>query len=118
MPLATSDKTRNIVLFRPAHCLLQHFVLWMLQPTVVELITDNVPFHFSSRCERSESCPFCRGNLKRLNSGDLWNYIDDGDIVDVRTIFKENLKRLLFYIEKLPIADPDPMHVSYEPCRS
>ncbi|KAK4275173.1 hypothetical protein QN277_018302 [Acacia crassicarpa] len=73
---------------------------------------------FRDWCKRSESCPFCRGNLKRVNSGDLWNFIDDGDIMDIRTIFKENLKRLFLYIEKLPIVDPDPMHVSYEPCRS
>ncbi|XP_054817866.1 E3 ubiquitin-protein ligase AIRP2-like [Prosopis cineraria] len=73
---------------------------------------------FRDWCERSESCPFCRGNLKRVNSGDLWNYIDDGDIVDIRTIFKENLKILLLYIEKLPIVDPDPMRMSYEPCGS
>ncbi|KAF7816094.1 E3 ubiquitin-protein ligase AIRP2 isoform X2 [Senna tora] len=66
---------------------------------------------------RSQSCPFCRDNLQRVNSGDLWNYTDTCDIVDVRTVFKENRKRLLFYIEKLPIVAPDPIHVSYEPCR-
>lgn len=28
----------------------------------------------------------------------------------------ENRKRLLLYIEKLPMADSDPMYMSYEPC--
>lgn len=65
---------------------------------------------------RSESCPFCRDNLKRTNSGDLWNYTDKCEIVDAGTIFKENSKRLLLYIEKLPVVAPDPMYVSYEPC--
>ncbi|PNY00719.1 MTD2, partial [Trifolium pratense] len=41
-------------------------------------------------CLRSQSCPFCRDSLKRVNSGDLWIYTDTSDIVDVGTIFKEN----------------------------
>ncbi|GAA0184359.1 hypothetical protein LIER_31647 [Lithospermum erythrorhizon] len=56
---------------------------------------------------RSQSCPFCRDSLKRVNSGDLWVYMDNKDIVDMATITKENLKRLFTYIEKLPLVVPD-----------
>lgn len=66
-------------------------------------------------CLRSQSCPFCRDSLKRVNSGDLWIYTDTSDIVDVGTIFKENCKILFLYIEKLPLIIPDPRHVSYDP---
>ncbi|TKY47147.1 E3 ubiquitin-protein ligase Topors [Spatholobus suberectus] len=66
-------------------------------------------------CQRSQSCPFCRDSLKRINSGDLWIYTDKSDIVDVGTIFKENCKMLFLYIEKLPLIVPDPRHVFYDP---
>ncbi|XP_058759939.1 E3 ubiquitin-protein ligase AIRP2-like [Vicia villosa] len=66
-------------------------------------------------CLRSQSCPFCRDSLKRVNSEDLWIYTDTSDIVDVGTIFKENCKILFLYIEKLPLIIPDPRHVSYDP---
>ncbi|XP_061358511.1 E3 ubiquitin-protein ligase AIRP2-like isoform X3 [Gastrolobium bilobum] len=66
-------------------------------------------------CVRSQSCPFCRDSLKRVNSGDLWIYTDKNDIVDVGTIFKENCKMLFMYLEKLPLIVPDPRHVSYDP---
>lgn len=67
------------------------------------------------RCQRSQSCPFCRDSLKRTNSGDLWIYTDTSDIVDVGTIFKENCKMLFLYIEKLPLIVPDPRYVFYDP---
>ncbi|KAG8079487.1 hypothetical protein GUJ93_ZPchr0007g6034 [Zizania palustris] len=42
---------------------------------------------------RSQSCPFCRDSLKRVNSGDLWIYTDSKDIVDMGTVRRENLRR-------------------------
>ncbi|VVB12838.1 unnamed protein product [Arabis nemorensis] len=65
--------------------------------------------------ERSQSCPFCRGSLKRVNSGDLWLYTSSVDIVELPGIYKENLKRLLMYIDKLPLVASDPTLVPYTP---
>nr|AFK37027.1 unknown [Lotus japonicus] len=45
---------------------------------------------YSDWCMRSQSCPFCRDSLKRVNSGDLWIYTDMSEIVDMGTVFKEN----------------------------
>ncbi|KAH6769250.1 RING/U-box superfamily protein [Perilla frutescens var. frutescens] len=64
---------------------------------------------------KSQSCPFCRDNLKRMNSGELWIYTSNCDIIDLPTIAKENLKRLFVYIDKLPLIVPNPMVVSYDP---
>ncbi|CAH8330101.1 unnamed protein product [Eruca vesicaria subsp. sativa] len=56
---------------------------------------------------RSQSCPFCRGSLKRVNSGDLWVYTSSREIVELPEINKENAKRLLMYIDKLPLVAYD-----------
>ncbi|KAF5471545.1 hypothetical protein F2P56_008326 [Juglans regia] len=56
---------------------------------------------------RSESCPFCRDSLNRLDTDDLWIYISNNEIVDLFTISRENLKRLFLYIEKFPLVVPD-----------
>ncbi|KAK4350621.1 hypothetical protein RND71_029934 [Anisodus tanguticus] len=40
---------------------------------------------------RSESCPFCRGNLKRVNSGDLWVLTGNSDVVDQATLSNEDI---------------------------
>ncbi|KAM7262502.1 hypothetical protein ACFE04_000185 [Oxalis oulophora] len=56
---------------------------------------------------RSQSCPFCRDSLKRVNSGDLWMFTDSRDIIDTMTVTRENLKRLFMYIDKLPLIIPD-----------
>lgn len=66
---------------------------------------------------RSQSCPFCRDSLKRVNSCDLWIYTSSTEIVDLSAISRENLKRLLMYIDKLPLVVPDPALVSYDPQR-
>ncbi|CAI8601049.1 unnamed protein product [Vicia faba] len=62
---------------------------------------------------RSRSCPFCRDNLKRLNSGELWIYLSSREIIDLESINKENLKRLFMYIDKLPLILPDQIFMSY-----
>ncbi|KAK7306209.1 hypothetical protein VNO77_44135 [Canavalia gladiata] len=56
---------------------------------------------------RSESCPFCRGSLRRVTPRDLWVVIGNNDVVDKVTIAKENLRRLYLYIETLPPTIPD-----------
>ncbi|XVF05342.1 hypothetical protein REPUB_Repub05bG0163900 [Reevesia pubescens] len=63
---------------------------------------------------RSQSCPFCRDSLKRVNSGDLWIYTEKSDIVDLSSILRENCKRLFMYIDKLPLVVPDPVFVPYD----
>ncbi|KAB1224335.1 hypothetical protein CJ030_MR2G004234, partial [Morella rubra] len=64
---------------------------------------------------RSQSCPFCRDCLSRVDTDDLWIYISHNEIVDLSTISRENLKRLFMYIDKLPLIVPDPAFVSYDP---
>ncbi|KAK2641184.1 hypothetical protein Ddye_022947 [Dipteronia dyeriana] len=63
---------------------------------------------------RSQSCPFCRDSLKRVNSGDLWIYTDKFDVIDLSAISRENCKRLFLFIEKLPLIVPDAIIVSHD----
>lgn len=63
---------------------------------------------------RSQSCPFCRDSLKRVNSGDIWICTDQIEIADLSTILRENLQRLFMYIEKLPLIVPDPVFLPYD----
>ncbi|KAI4338900.1 hypothetical protein MLD38_023907 [Melastoma candidum] len=64
---------------------------------------------------RSQSCPFCRDSLKRVNSGDLWIYPSRFEIVDLASIRRENIKRLVMFVEKLPLVVPDVVHISHDP---
>ncbi|XP_020891584.1 uncharacterized protein LOC9302367 isoform X2 [Arabidopsis lyrata subsp. lyrata] len=61
---------------------------------------------------RSQSCPFCRDSLKRVDSGDLWMFLDQNDTVNLTAISRENQKRLFMYIEKLPLVVPDQAYAS------
>ncbi|XP_062110545.1 E3 ubiquitin-protein ligase AIRP2-like [Humulus lupulus] len=57
---------------------------------------------------RSESCPFCRGCLKRVSSTDLWVLTGINDVIDAVALAKENLRRFYLYIENLrPFVAPD-----------
>lgn len=56
---------------------------------------------------RSQSCPFCRGSLKRVSSTDLWVLTSNNDVIDIITLAKENLRRFYSYIENLPLMVPD-----------
>ncbi|KAI8020677.1 E3 ubiquitin-protein ligase AIRP2 [Camellia lanceoleosa] len=51
---------------------------------------------------RSESCPFCRGSIKRVKSRDLWVLTCSDDVVDTETVSKEDLLRFYLYISSLP----------------
>ncbi|XP_014493655.1 peroxisome biogenesis factor 10 isoform X1 [Vigna radiata var. radiata] len=57
---------------------------------------------------RSESCPFCRGSMRRISPADLWMVIGNSDVVDSFTIAKDNLRRLYLFIQTLPpiLAEP------------
>ncbi|KAJ8774934.1 hypothetical protein K2173_019938 [Erythroxylum novogranatense] len=50
---------------------------------------------------KSESCPFCRETLKRVNSEDLWVLTCDNGMVDTKTISEEDLLGLSLYINSL-----------------
>ncbi|KAJ6707044.1 PEROXISOME BIOGENESIS FACTOR 10-LIKE [Salix viminalis] len=63
---------------------------------------------------RSQSCPFCRDSLKRVNSGDLWVFTDSKDIVDMATVTSDNLRRLFMYVDKLPLIIPDNLFDTYD----
>ncbi|KAK9117422.1 hypothetical protein Sjap_016369 [Stephania japonica] len=56
---------------------------------------------------RSQSCPFCRGNLKMISSKDLWVLTSSSDVVDQKTIAKENLRHFFLYIDHLPLVMSD-----------
>ncbi|KAK4414177.1 E3 ubiquitin-protein ligase AIRP2 [Sesamum alatum] len=62
---------------------------------------------------RSESCPFCRGSLKRVKSGDLWVLTRTGDVVDQETLSKEDMFRFYLYINNLPKDTPDALFLVY-----
>ncbi|WCJ38651.1 RING/U-box superfamily protein [Euphorbia peplus] len=62
---------------------------------------------FRDWSSRSQSCPFCRGSLKRVDSRDLWVLINNCEIVDKASLARENLRRFYHYIEKLPLLMPE-----------
>lgn len=63
---------------------------------------------------RSQSCPFCRGCLTRVNSRDLWVLTSDCDVVDSTILEQENLRRFYLYIDKLPLAIPETNAMLYD----
>ncbi|PWA54689.1 peroxisome biogenesis factor 10 [Artemisia annua] len=63
---------------------------------------------------RSKSCPFCRGSLKKVHSGDLWVLTSESDSVDLLTLAKENLRCFYLYIESLPFVVPDTHFLLHE----
>ncbi|KAJ3708162.1 hypothetical protein LUZ61_011867 [Rhynchospora tenuis] len=62
---------------------------------------------------RSQSCPFCRGSLKRVRSRDLWVLTGDGDVIDTVTLEKENVRHFHSYIDNLPLMIPDNLFLVY-----
>ncbi|CAK9137362.1 unnamed protein product [Ilex paraguariensis] len=65
---------------------------------------------------RSESCPFCRGSLKRVKSRDLWVLTCSDDVVDADIVLKEDLFHFYLYMNNLPKDYPDDhflMHYEY-----
>lgn len=62
---------------------------------------------------KSQSCPFCRGSMKRVNSEDLWVLAGDNDVVDARTASREDLFRFYLYINSLPKDYPEALFLVY-----
>lgn len=62
---------------------------------------------------KSESCPFCRGSIKRVNSEDLWVLMCDEDVVDPETVTKEDLLRFYLHINSLPKDYPEAVFLVY-----
>ncbi|KAL7171650.1 hypothetical protein ACSBR2_036331 [Camellia fascicularis] len=56
---------------------------------------------------RSESCPFCRGSIKRVKSRDLWVLTCSDDVVDTKTVSTEDLLCFYHYISSLPKDSPE-----------
>jgi hypothetical protein len=63
---------------------------------------------------RSQSCPYCRDSLRRVNSGDLWIFTDSADVEDVDKITRDNLQRLFLYIDKLPLLISESVFALYD----
>lgn len=66
------------------------------------------------RHARSQSCPFCRDSLKRVNSCDLWIFTDSSDVQDMVSIARDNLQRLFMYIDKLPLLVSESVFAVYD----
>ncbi|KAH0461325.1 hypothetical protein IEQ34_008900 [Dendrobium chrysotoxum] len=62
---------------------------------------------------RSQSCPFCRGSLKRVRSRDLWVLTSSCDVIDTATLDKVNVKHFYSYIDSLPLNVPDTLFLVY-----
>ncbi|VAH66741.1 unnamed protein product [Triticum turgidum subsp. durum] len=62
---------------------------------------------------RSQSCPFCRGSLKRVQSRDLWVLTGDEDVIDPVTLEKENVRHFHSFIDSLPLIVPDNLLLVY-----
>lgn len=62
---------------------------------------------------RSESCPFCRGSLKRVQSRDLWVLTCNDEVIDPEMVSKEDLLRFYLYINSLPKDSPDVLFFMY-----
>lgn len=62
---------------------------------------------------RSESCPFCRGSLKRVKSRDLWVLTCNEEVIDPEMVSKEDLLRFYLYINSLPKDSPDALFFMY-----
>ena len=73
--------------------------------------TSNV--HRGYRYTRSQSCPFCRGSLKRVQSRDLWVLTGDEDVIDPVTLEKENVRHFHSFIDSLPLIVPDNLLLVY-----
>ncbi|GJS62161.1 E3 ubiquitin protein ligase AIRP2 [Tanacetum coccineum] len=63
---------------------------------------------------RSASCPFCRGNLKRVKSRDLWVLTCDNEVMDADLVADEDLVRFYLYLNSLPKDHPDALFFMFE----
>ncbi|KAL0794463.1 hypothetical protein Bca101_065840 [Brassica carinata] len=86
--------------------------------TCTKMVLPNCCHSMCIKCYRnwnlkSQSCPFCRGSMKRVNSEDLWVLAGDNDVVDTRTASREDLFRFYLYISSLPKDYPEALFLVY-----
>ncbi|KAJ8438583.1 hypothetical protein Cgig2_024672 [Carnegiea gigantea] len=62
---------------------------------------------------KSESCPFCRGGLRRVKSEDLWVLTSESEMIDPETVTMEELSRFYLYIQSLPRDTPEALFWVY-----
>lgn len=62
---------------------------------------------------RSASCPFCRSNIKRVKSRDLWVLTCDNEVMDADLVADEDLVRFYLYMNNLPKDHPDAVFFMY-----
>ncbi|XP_042062248.1 E3 ubiquitin-protein ligase AIRP2-like [Salvia splendens] len=62
---------------------------------------------------RSESCPFCRGSLRRVESRDLWVLTGKDEVIERGAVSMEDLRRFYLYIRNLPKDIPDALFLMY-----
>ncbi|KAI3731423.1 hypothetical protein L1987_62611 [Smallanthus sonchifolius] len=62
---------------------------------------------------RSSSCPFCRGDIKRVKSRDLWVLTCDDEVVDADLVVDEDLVRFYLYMNNLPKDHSDVVFFMY-----
>jgi len=65
------------------------------------------------RNRKSESCPFCRGGLRRVRSEDLWVLTSASEVIDPETVTMEELSRFYLYIQSLPKDTPEALFWVY-----
>lgn len=83
-----------------------------VEPYSMEVLNLDI-LVYPCRNRKSESCPFCRGSLRRVNSEDLWVLTCNDDVVDAETVSKEDLLRFYLYISSLPKDYPDALFLMY-----
>ncbi|XP_042047283.1 E3 ubiquitin-protein ligase AIRP2-like isoform X1 [Salvia splendens] len=62
---------------------------------------------------RSESCPFCRGSLRRVESRDLWELTGKDEVIERGAVSTEDLRRFYLYVRNLPKDIPDALFLMY-----
>uniref|UniRef100_A0A7N2MVF3 Uncharacterized protein n=1 Tax=Quercus lobata TaxID=97700 RepID=A0A7N2MVF3_QUELO len=95
---------------------LKWFFLIAARSMCINCYHDCYKFPFFSICygsTRSESCPFCRGTLKRVKSGDLWVLTCSSNVVGTQTMLKEDMLRFYLHINGLPKDIPDALFLMY-----
>ncbi|WVZ62708.1 hypothetical protein U9M48_012419 [Paspalum notatum var. saurae] len=86
--------------------------------TCTKMVLPNCSHAMCIKCyrdwyRRSESCPFCRGSLKRIRSRDLWVLTNYNDVIDPANLERENVRHFYSYIDSLPLILPDNIFFFY-----
>ncbi|KAL0364263.1 UNVERIFIED_CONTAM: E3 ubiquitin-protein ligase AIRP2 [Sesamum angustifolium] len=95
-----------------------HYDLVELEEPCTKMVMPNCCHAMCINCyrdwsTRSESCPFCRGTLRRVKSRDLWVLTCKDDVIDPETVSTEDLRRFYLYIRNLPKDSPEALFLVY-----